>query len=240
MQKLDYARGVRDGRIDDKSFLPILYEFPQAILDKKKHLDPKYWYITNPNLGASVDEEFILREYKKAEEAGDVSMQGFLAKHLNVEMGLSLKSQRWAGADFWEAATGEVTLEMILERSEVVVIGIDGGGLDDLLGPAVIGRDAETRDWLLFTRAWAYPLALKRRKSEAPKYRDFQKDGDLIIVDEIGQDVQQVGDIVMKCEESGLLDRLGVDPVGIGDIVDEVQARGIELDRVVGIPQGCD
>jgi len=237
-QKLDYARGVRDGRIDDKSFLPILYEFPESILKEKKHLDPKYWYITNPNLGASVDEKFILREYKKAEEAGDVSMQGFLAKHLNVEMGLSLKSQRWAGADFWEAATGEVTLEMILERSEVVVIGIDGGGLDDLLGLAVIGRDAETRDWLLFTRAWAHPLALERRKSEAPKYRDFQKDGDLIIVDEIGQDVQQVGDIVMKCEESGLLDRLGVDPVGIGDIVDEVQARGIEHDRVVGIPQG--
>ena len=237
-QKLDYARGVRDGRIDDKSFLPILYEFPEAILKKKKHLDPKHWYITNPNLGASVDEDFILREYKKAQEAGHESMQGFLAKHLNVEMGMSLKSQRWAGADFWEAAAGEVTLEMILERSEVVVIGIDGGGLDDLLGLAVIGRDAETRDWLLFTRAWAHPLALERRKSEAPKYRDIEKDGDLIIVDEIGQDVQQVGDIVMKCEEAGLLDRIGVDPVGIGDIVDEVQARGIEHDRVVGIPQG--
>ena len=237
-QKLDYARGVRDGRIDDKSFLPILYEFPEAILKKKKHLDPKHWYITNPNLGASVDEDFILREYKKAQEAGHESMQGFLAKHLNVEMGMSLKSQRWAGADFWEAAAGEVTLEMILERSEVVVIGIDGGGLDDLLGLAVIGRDAETRDWLLFTRAWAHPLALERRKSEAPKYRDFEKDGDLVIVDEIGQDVQQVGDIVMMCEDAGLLDRIGVDPVGIGDIVDEVQARGIEHDRVVGIPQG--
>ena len=31
-QKLDYARGVRDGRINDKSFLPILYGFPEAIL----------------------------------------------------------------------------------------------------------------------------------------------------------------------------------------------------------------
>jgi phage terminase large subunit-like protein len=79
---------------------------------------------------------------------------------------------------------------------------------------------------------------LERRKSEAARYRDFAKYGDLIIVDEIGQDIQQVGDIVMKCEESGLLDRIGVDPVGIGDIVDEVQARGIEHDRVVGIPQG--
>ena len=237
-QKLDYARGVRDGRIDDNRFLPVIYEFPDAVLKEKKHLDTKYFYVTNPNLGASVDEQFIIREFKKAEENGEESMRGFLAKHLNVEMGMNLKTNRWAGADFWEAAAGEVTLELVLERSEVVVIGIDGGGLDDLLGLAVIGRDAENGGWYLFTRAWCNPIALERRKSEAARYRDFQSDGDLIIVDEIGQDVRQVGDIVMLCEDAGLLDRIGVDPVGIGDIVDEVQARGIEHDRVVGIPQG--
>ena len=237
-QKLDYARGVRDGRIDDNRFLPVIYEFPDSALKEKQHLDPKYFYVTNPNLGASVDEEFLRREFKKAEEQGEESMRGFLAKHLNVEMGMNLKTHRWAGADFWEEASGVVTLDMILERSEVVVIGIDGGGLDDLLGLAVIGRDAETGGWYLFTRAWCNPIALERRKSEAARYRDFQKDGDLIIVEEIGQDVQQVGDIVMQCENAGLLDRIGVDPVGIGDIVDEVQARGIEHDRVVGIPQG--
>jgi len=243
-QKLDYARGVRDGRIDDKSFLPILYEFPEAILKEKKHLDPKYWYITNPNLGASVDEAFILREYKKAQEAGHESMQGFLAKHLNVEMGMSLKSQRWAGADFWEAAVGEVTLESILEKSEVVVVGIDGGGLDDLLGLAVLGRDSVNGNWLLWTRAWCNPIALERRKSEAARYRDFAKDGDLVIVKEIGQDIQEAGDIVRQCETSGLLDRIGVDQAGIGAIVDEIEqgdedGKGaIEHDRIVGIPQG--
>ncbi len=238
-QKLDYARGVRDGRIDDNRFLPVIYEFPDSVLKEKKHLDPAFFYVTNPNLGASVDEEFIRREFKKAEEQGEESMRGFLAKHLNVEMGMNLKTSRWAGADFWEAAAGEVTLDMILQKSEVIVIGIDGGGLDDLLGLAVIGRDAETMElWRLWTRAWANPIALERRKSEAARYRDFQKDGDLIIVDEIGQDVQQVGEIVQRCEDAGLLDRIGVDPVGIGDIVDEVQARGIEHDRVVGIPQG--
>ncbi len=243
-QKLDYARGVRDGRIDDNRFLPVLYEFPESILKEKKHLDPKFWFVTNPNLGASVDEEFILREFRKAENDGDVSMQGFLAKHLNVEMGLALRSQRWAGSDFWEAAVGTVTLDLILEKSDVVEIGIDGGGLDDLLGLAVLGREVETGNWLLWTKAWANPIALERRKSEASKYRDFEKDGDLIIVSEIGQDIKQAGDIVWKCESSGLLDRIGVDQAGIGAIVDELEAGdekgegAIEHDRIVGIPQG--
>lgn len=242
-QKLEYARGVRDGIIDDNSFLPVLYEFPESILKKKDELGTEkffkqYAYITNPNLGASVDEGFLNREFKKAAEAGEVSMRGFLAKHLNIEIGLSLKSRYWAGAEFWENAAGTVTLEMIIEQCEVAEIGGDGGGLDDLLGLSVIGRNAETKQWMLWTKAWAHPLALERRKSEADRYRDFERDGDLIIVDEIGQDVQQFADIVMKLEESGILDRIGVDPVGIGEIIDELENRGIDHDRIVGISQG--
>ena len=243
-QKLDYARGVRDGRIDDPNFLPVIYEFPKSILDEKKHLDPKYFYVTNPNLGASVDEEFLKREHRKAEEAGHESMQGFLAKHLNVEMGLSLKSQRWPGADFWEDAAGVVTLETIFEKCEVIEIGIDGGGLDDLLGFAVLGREVDNGSWLLWSHAWCHPVALERRKSETPKYRDFERDGDLTIVKEIGQDFADVGVIVRRCDASGLLDRIGVDPAGIGGIVDELEGGdengdgAIEHDRIVGIPQG--
>ena len=58
-QKLEYARGVRDGKIDDNKFLPVIYEFPGEMLRKNEHLLPKNFYITNPNLGASVDEEFL-------------------------------------------------------------------------------------------------------------------------------------------------------------------------------------
>jgi len=242
--KLDYARGVRDGKIDDPAFLPVLYEYPKSFINKKKYLDRKYFYVTNPNLGASVDEEFLLREYGKAEIEGAPSMQSFLAKHLNIQISTSMRAQRWAGADFWEAAAGKVTLDTILERSEVIEIGIDGGGLDDLLGLSVLGRDTESGNWLHWTRAWCNPIAIDRRKSEASKYHDFEKDGDLVIVKEIGQDLKELGDIVRKIDAAGLLDRIGVDQAGIGSIVDELEAGdengngAIEHDRIVGIPQG--
>jgi len=242
--KLAYARGVRDGRIDDPAFLPVLYEFPEAMVKDRTHRNPVNFYITNPNLGASVDEAFLLRELRKAEESGEESMRGFLAKHLNVEIGLALRSDRWVGADFWEAgATAGLTLDALLERSEVVVVGIDGGGLDDLLGLCVQGRERETRQWLTWHHAWAHRIVLQRHKDIADRLTDFANDGDLTIVDLPGQDVAEVCDIVGRIRERGLLpakQAIGVDAAGIGDIVDELTtpARGITLEQIVAISQG--
>lgn len=238
-QKLQYARGVRDGRIDDKRFLPVLYEFPDRMLKAKEYLEPRNFYVTNPNLGASVDNEFLERELRVAQEAGAASLVGFFAKHLNVEIGLALASDRWAGADWWEQA-GEpgMTLEDVLERCEVVDVGIDGGGLDDLLGLTVIGRERETHRWLSWSHAWAHPSVLERRKSEAARFRDFAKDGDLTLVDTIGQDVEQVAEIVARIESTGMLDKVGVDQHGIGGILEAIVDAGVPEEKVVGISQG--
>ncbi len=237
--KLMYARKVRDGTVKDPQFLPVLYEFPEKMLDAGDHRKPENFYVTNPNLGYSVDAEFLEREMRKAEEDGEESVLGFLSKHLNVEIGLALRSDRWAGADFWQDhGEKSLTLDELLRRSEVVDIGIDGGGLDDLLGLAVAGRDALTRKWLIWTHAWAHPSVLERRKSEAARFSDFSRDGDLTLVKHIGDDVDGVADICEQVWASGLLDKIGVDPVGIGAILDALVERKIPEDRVIGVSQG--
>lgn len=237
-QKLQYARGVRDGRIQDKRFLPVLYEYPEKLLKEQKHRDKDFFYVTNPNLGASVDHEFLERELQKAEEAGEESMVGFLAKHLNVEIGLALRSNRWAGADFWEQRATKVSLDDLIANSDVIDIGIDGGGLDDLLGLAVLGRNEETREWMLWTHAWAHPSVLERRKAEAPRFRDFEKDGDLTVVAQVGDDAAEVAELGAIIEDSGKLDKVGVDPAGLGAILDELEAAGVPAEKIIGISQG--
>lgn len=236
--KLRYARGVRDGTIKDASFLPVIYEYPKAMLESKAYLSPENFHVTNPNLGASVSVDYLVRELHSARESGEESLRGFLAKHLNVQVSSTLRDEAWAGARFWTPGRQRLELEEVLARSEVITIGIDGGGLDDLLGVCVLGREGGTGRWLHWARAWMHPIVLERRKSEATRLEGFARDGDLVIVNAMGDDVTEVGDVVEQCEASGVLDQIGVDQAGIGAIVDEITSRGIAHERVLGIPQG--
>jgi phage terminase large subunit-like protein len=196
-QKLQYARDVRDGKVIDSRFVPIIYEFPEEMINAGEHRKPENFGMVNPNIGYSVDREFLEREFQKAQNDGEESMRGFLAKHLNVEIGLNLRSDRWAGADFWLAAKAPgVSLDYILEHCEVATTGIDGGGLDDLLGLTVTGRERETRRWVTWSHAWAHKIVLERRKEIAARLLDFVKAGDLTLVENPGEDVEQVADIV--------------------------------------------
>lgn len=237
-QKLQYARDVRDGKIVDPNFLPVIFEHPPEMVASGAHLLLENMPMVNPNLGYSVDEQFLNREFRKAKEAGEETFRGFMAKHANIEIGLALRADRWAGADFWEQQQQKISFEDILRRSEVITVGIDGGGLDDLLGLSIAGRDKDTREWLSWSHAWAHEIMLERRKSEISKLRDFEKAGDFTIVKRVGQDTEQVAEYVSRIYEADLLDKIGIDPAGVGQILDAIVEAGIPPDLVVGISQG--
>lgn len=243
-KKLDYHRDVRDGRLVDGSCLPLIYEYPQAMMKSEAWRDRSTWHIPNPSLGKSVDPEWLATELPKKERDGLDSLKLFVAKHFNVQIGVGLGNDRWAGAEYWEAAADpELTLDALLERSEVVVVGIDGGGLDDLLGVAVLGRCKKTRDWLLWNHAWAQTDVLTRRKEIVSRLQDFMAAGTLTLCaeDDPTQDVREVADIVERIRDAGLLPdkaAIGLDPIGIAAMVDELASRNVAGDQLAGIPQG--
>lgn len=239
--KLDYARDVRDGRIKDRKFLPVIYEFPKAMLDAEAYMDPANFYVTNPNLGRSVSQDWLEREMGK-ELAKDASTRAtFLAKHLNVEIGMNLRANRWPGADFWaKRADKALDLAEVLDRSEVVVPGIDGGGLDDLFGLCILGRDRETKDWLAWCHAWCHEGVLDRRKGIAARLRDFEREGSLTIVDDELADISAIIEIVREVKDRGLLAAVAADPAGLGEMIDALAGIGVtpEDGQVIGAPQG--
>lgn len=235
------ARMIRDGRASG-AMLPVLYEFPDDILQSGEWRNSENWPMVTPNRNKSVTIERLVDDFQKAEIAGEDEVRRWASQHLNVEIGLHLRSDRWAGADYWEACGDpELTLDAVIERSEVLVAGIDGGGQDDLLGAGVLGREIGTKRWLHWGRAWVREIALERRKSEAARFRDFERDGDLVIVAQPGDDVRAIGDLMERLDKSGKLARgaaIGVDQFGIGQIIDEIVGRGISAERIFGVPQG--
>lgn len=256
--ELQHARAIRDGRSTGR-MLPILYEFPEAIqtAPDKPWRDPEQWPMVLPNLGRSITLQRLVEDYAGARAKGDEEERRWASQHLNIEIGLALHADRWRGADHWEAATDPtLTLDSLIERSEVVTIGIDGGGLDDLLGLAVIGRERITKRWLHWGRAWADREVRSRRKDIAERLADFERDGDLTFVDigprhesagraatevEINEDIAELVAIVEKVWASGRLpgtSGIGLDPVGVAAIVDALVETGIPSETLVGIPQG--
>lgn len=236
--ELHKARKVRDGLLD-APILPMLYEFPPEIIAAEAWRDPANWPMVLPNLGRSITLDRLISEYAGADAGGEEEMRRWASQHLNIEIGLALLADSWAGAEFW-AKRGDkrITFDAIQRECDVACVGIDGGGLDDLLGLAVIGRHRDTKDWMHWGRAWAHPIVLERRKGEAPRLRDLAEAGDLKLVSEIGQDVTDVADIVDQIRRAGILGGVGLDPHGIAPIVDALREREITGDMLVGISQG--
>ena len=229
--KLEYARDVRDGRINDPRFLPVLYEYPEHLLKAEAYLDPAWFYVTNPNIGKSVSQEWLERELMKEMASDPKTRATFLAKHLNVEIGIGLRADRWAGAEFWiKAGSKTITKATVLDTSELVCIGIDGGGLDDLFGLSLIGRHRDTKRWQVWSHAWAHDGILTRRKVIAPRLKDFAAAGDLTIVDDELKDLEQILATIVEVKERGILATVSVDPAGLGEMIEALADIGVTQD----------
>jgi phage terminase large subunit-like protein len=238
--ELAMARAVRDGTAK-MPLLPVLYELPDRLARDNGWKERRYWPLVNPNLGRSTSEDFLAREVMRAEADGPGAVALIASQHFNVQVGLSLRENGWPGAEYWEAAEdAALTLEEILIRSEVVVVGIDGGGLDDLFGVAVVGRCRETLDWLVWTHAWCHRSVLERRKSIASRLEQAQGAGELTIVEHAAEDIEQIVALIADIDERKLLACVAVDPAGLGEFIEALRAIDItqEGDRVVGAPQG--
>jgi phage terminase large subunit-like protein len=132
-----------------------------------------------------------------------------------------------------------LTLAEVIRRSEVLTVGLDGGGLDDFSACLCWAAKKERASGSLGSR-----LHLAGRlgapQGEPTLYEDFIKDGDLTLVERLPDDVTAVVDIVKQCLDSGKLAKVGADPAGLGSIVDELAKIGVtqENELLVGVRQG--
>jgi len=232
--ELKKARDIRDGKGGSAPImLPVLYEFPQNLQrDQSYWRDQSKWPLLLPNLGRSIDPQRLVDDYLNNGRATDETEQIWASQHLNIEIGVGIGDDGWRGADYWEAGgdASLANLDVVLARSEVVTFGGDGGGLDDLLGAAVIGREKITRRWLIWNHAFAHEKVLEVRKDIAPRLLDFAEERSLTICKSAAELMAKFGDLFARVLASGKLpekDGVGLDPNNVAAMIEQLMSRGM-------------
>lgn len=96
----EYALKVRDGTIEDETFLPVIY----AADEDDDWTDPKVWEKANPNLGVSVKLEYLKEECARAKESPAYE-NTFRRLYLNQ---WTEQATRWIPMEEWRACDGRV------------------------------------------------------------------------------------------------------------------------------------
>jgi phage terminase large subunit-like protein len=237
LSELRYARMVRDGEIEDQSYLPIIYEFPMELQadESRPWENPDIWYQVMPSLGVAVQRGVLEEQFRADKVKGEADLRRWASQHLNIEIGVAMHADRWGGAQDWQACADRRLndLEELIARSEVIVIGIDCGGRDDLFSLCVLGREkgngeSHRRRWLAWGHNWLHEDGVKLRQANAARYDDFEKAKELTIVKRLGEDVDQAVAIIRRVYDTGLLASIALDPNRVSTLLDALVSAGIE------------
>lgn len=210
-----YACQVRDGQIDDPSFLPVVYE----IAEDDDWTDPAVWRKANPNLGVSVSLEYLARECAKAQQNPSYE-NTFRRLHLNQwtsQESRWLQMEKWRACDWTdqpldpsEPTYGGLDLSSNVDVTAWVLAQRDSGGWR-LRGhyfiPEGCMREAEKRDRVPYSQ-WARIGLVTATPGDAVDY-DFihariLKDADNLQLAAVGYDPWNAEATRIHLENNGL------------------------------------
>lgn len=99
-EQRQYAEAVRDGNIEDPTFLPTIYAADIA----DDWTDPAIWKKANPNLGVSIVERDLAAECEKA-KLSPAYENTFKRLHLDL---WTEQAKRWLPMDAWDECGGKL------------------------------------------------------------------------------------------------------------------------------------
>lgn len=104
----EYARAVRDGSVEDPSFLPVLYELEEDA----DWEDEENWKRVNPSLGVTIQLEDMRSDYKRAKQT-PARENAFRRLRLNQ---WTSQETRWLPMDKWDECGARGSIAELVER----------------------------------------------------------------------------------------------------------------------------
>lgn len=218
-ERYEYACDVRDGVIDDKALLPIIYEIKKE--DFKRWDDPIVWAYCNPNLGVSVNLDFIETACKMAKKI-PAKENSFRRLHLNQ---WTQQQTRWLSVDTWK----DCQYELISSKSIIWVAGLDLSTSIDLTCLTMLGIDS---DGVLHWHCWPFmpkETAHLRELQDGVPYLTWAKQGYIELTEGNAIDFNFIEKRAKEeCDRFGAVE-LAFDRMNATQIIQNLDAHGIEV-----------
>ncbi|MGL4513820.1 MAG: terminase large subunit [Lacipirellulaceae bacterium] len=229
-QEYETACAVRDGRIADSSYLPMIYEKPPGL----DWTDPAAWGVANPNLGVTFAEDYLKRECERAKRNASYE-NTFRRLHLNE---WTSQESRWIPMHRWAECWGT--------RGDLPADVPRWGGLDlsatrDLtayvevqrLGSSALGRAEgdqagyRARGWY-----WVPEARLEEMRRHGLRVDQWVRDGYLCVVPGDAIELAPIERFVLGRAERGNLHGVGYDPWHAAAIQQALEGHGVTMVKV--------
>ena len=219
-EKLSYACKVRDRVIENDEFLPVVF----AASHDDDWRDPQTWRKANPNLGVSIQEEFLEKQCKKAIELPGYE-NTFKRLYLNMR---TEQDVQFVPLDRWRASSGlsegetpgdwrHRTLER-LRRCECYV-GLDLSSKIDITATVLIfpPSDLDGDVWTVIPYFWV-PEERVAIDSNRDTYQVWVRDGWITASPGSEIDLQGVRRLIGELNESYPIREVAYDPWGATEL----------------------
>ena len=216
-EKHEYACKVRDGIIDDPSFLPVIYEAQRD----DDWTDPGVWAMANPNLGVSVSREYLERECKRAKET-PTFLNTFKRLHLNIR---TESDVAWLPIDAWDRCKAEA-LEL---GGRKCWGGLDLSSNRDLTAFA-LAFPLDDGKWALKTWFWIpKDNARKRERDDRVPYITWSRQGHIKLTEGNVVDYDVVKADIAALHKRFNICQIGVDRWQATHITTQLQGDGFDM-----------
>jgi len=200
------ARQIKDGIIEDESFLPVLYI---ADPDKDDPHDEELWKRVNPSLGRIFSLDKIRRDYEQAKN-DLVEWEDFKRFRLNIP---AKHIKRWMPMDAWDKC-GSATIDPEALKDRPCFGGLDLSTKIDLSAFALVWPPLdESDDWVVQVKGYCPEDTIRERsRQDRVHYGKWVEQGHIIATPGNVIDYEWIKRDVMEAVEKWDLREVGYDP----------------------------
>jgi len=218
----DYAEKVRDGVIEDPTFLPVIYAAAEADDFRLEST----WKKANPGFGTIVKREYIAKEAKKADELPSYE-NTFRRLHLNQ---WTTSETKWLSDEMWLAnSTGPIDPDEF--KGMECYGGLDLSTVRDITALSLLFHNDKTSTFTVIPYFFVpeETIFIRTRKENVP-YEAWEKEGYIIATPGDVIDYRWIYDTVLKVAEKYNLKKIAFDRWNSSQLVNDLVEEGIKME----------